>query len=241
MKLVGFPDVIACQAFENCERILFGLKKFLEGSIEKLPTLGDSFINMDSPIVIPWTAYHKRKRETKWRTWLNEYVYADNRLEDSVLKRFQCFQYFCKAGLIPFVNDHKYVFNPNYDLANELANYLYYGRDVFERIQPFYRKIGGRVKMNVDYDYYSTRGIPDEDWTLFWNDWQWMTDFYDENFRNRFLIPGFVYSRLYLEISEATRVVSEELEGDEDGEDYHSSIEQASDAIGQGKDKNSLY
>ena len=196
---------------------------------------------MDSPVVVPWTQYYQKKRDAKWREWLHEYVYIDFRDEHSAVKRYQCLQYFCNEGLIPFVKAHKYSFHPNYNLANELANLLYFGKDTFERKQPFYRSIYTRLKMNVDYDYYSSRGISEEDWTSFWNDWQWMTDFYDENFRNRFWIPSFVYNRLHLEISAATEIVTAEFEEDEDGEDWVQTTEQASDAIGSGKDKNSLY
>jgi hypothetical protein len=198
---------------------------------------------MDSPVVITWTAYHKKKREVKWREWLHEYVYADFRDDTSVLKRFQCFQYFCNAGLIPFVNSHKYTFNVNYDLANELANHLYYGRDVFDRLQPFFREQNIRAKHDLDYDYYISRGIPDSDWEAFWDRWQWMTDFYDDNFRNRFFLSKFVYDRLNLEVSQATEILTRELEEDEENDDYmpHTIEQQASEAIGQGKDKNSLY
>lgn len=196
---------------------------------------------MDSPVVIPWINYHKKKREADWKTWINEYVYADFRDDTSVMKRFQCCKYFCEEGLIPFVNAHKYVFNPNHDLPNELANVLYRGKDPYGLLQPFFRDINTRLKMDVDYDYYTTRGIPDEDWNHFWNDWQWMTDFYDEKFRNRFLIPKFVYDRLQLDVSEATARLTAELEGDEDSDDYSAYVDQASEAIGQGKDKNSLY
>lgn len=198
---------------------------------------------MDSPVVIPWTSYHKRKRETKWRDWLHEYVYVDYRDEASVLKRFQCFQYFCNAGLIPFVKAHKYTFNINYDLPNELANHMYHGHDVFHRRQPFYREQNTRAKMDLDYDFYISRGISDSAWEAFWHRWQWMTDFYDEKYRNRFFLSKFVYDRLNLDTSDATLILTKELETEEENDDYipHANELQASEAIGQGKDKNSLY
>jgi hypothetical protein len=197
---------------------------------------------MDTPVVVPWTAYHKKKREAKWREWLHEYVYADYRNESSAMKRFQCFQYFCSKGLVPFVNAHGYNFNPNYNLANELANQLYFKEDVYQRIQPFFREQNIRAKMDLDYDYYISRGIPDTDWEAFWNQWQWMSDFYDDNFRNRFILSKFVYDRLNLEVSEATEILTRELEEEENAEEHMPQpVEQASEAIGQGKDKNSLY
>lgn len=196
---------------------------------------------MDSPVIIPWNKYYKSQREKKWRDWLHEYVYIDTRSDSSIVKRFESFQYFCREGLIPFVQAHKYNLNPNYNIENELANLLYHGKDAFERQQPFYRPASDRFKMDLDYDYYILRGIPDSDWEAFWKDWQWMTDFYDENFRNRMVIPGFVYARLNLETSEATTILTDELDEVEDGDDWVQQTEQASDAIGQGKDKNSLY
>lgn len=240
LKFEGFPDAIACQAFKNCERILFEAKEIFPNSCRNKESTS-SPLEMDSPMIVSWKGYYDKKREAKWREWLHEYVYIDFRDERSIVKRFQSIQYFCKEGLIPFVNGHKYAFNPNYDLANELANFLYHGKDGFNRQQHFYRSINARLKMNIDYDYYLTRGIPDEDWNLFWKDWQWMTDFYDENFRNRLCIPDFVYNRLNLESSRATEILSEELEEHEDSDDWAQQTEQASEAIGQGKDKNSLY
>jgi hypothetical protein len=240
LKFDGLPDVIAYQAFKNCDRILFGLKKSYRNKVEDLLPIKKTR-TMDTPIVIPWNTYHKKKREAKWRNWLHEYVYVDFRDESSALKRFQCFQYFCTYGLIPFVNAHKYNFNVQYNIANELANLLYYGEDTFCRSQPFYREQNQRAKIDLDYDYYIFRGIPDSHWEVFWDKWQWMTDFYDENFRNRYFISNFVYDRLNLETSEAVQVLTRELEEDEDGDDYFHSVEQASEAIGQGKDKNSLY
>jgi hypothetical protein len=68
-----------------------------------------------------------------------------------------------------------------------------------------------------------------------------MTDFYDENYRNRLLIAKFVYDRLNLEISRATEVLTREIEQDESSDDYSQHVDQASEAIGHGKDKNSLY
>jgi hypothetical protein len=196
---------------------------------------------MDTPSTISWSPYYKKTREANWRKWLHEYVYADFRDDSSVLKRFQCFQYFCNAGLIPFVNAHKYTFNENYDLANELANLLYAGKDEFERSQPFFREQNIRAKMDLDYDNYTLRGIPESEWEGFWNRWQWMSDFYDENYRNRLLISKFVYDRLNLDISRATELLTREIEQDESADDYSQHVDQASEAIGHGKDKNSLY
>jgi hypothetical protein len=196
---------------------------------------------MDTPSTISWSPYYKKTREAKWRKWLHEYVYVDFRDDSSVLKRFQCFQYFCNAGLIPFVKAHKYSFNENYDLANELANLLYTGKDEFERSQPFFREQNIRAKMDLDYDNYILRGIPDSEWEGFWNRWQWMSDFYDENYRNRLLISKFVYDRLNLDISRATELLTREIEEDESSDDYSQHVDQASEAIGHGKDKNSLY
>lgn len=196
---------------------------------------------MDSPITIPWSSYYKKKREEKWFRWINEYVFLDYRDDSSSMKRFQSFECFCNEGLIPFVNNHKYNFNPNYDLVNELANLLYKGTDEFQRCQPFFREQNIRAKQDLDYDYYILRGIPTEDWDAFWDEWKWMTDFHDENFRNQYFISKFVYDRLHLDISEATEVLTREIEGDEAADDYYQHSDQASEAIGHGKDKNSLY
>ena len=242
LKLEGLPLVIACQAFKNCDRILLGLKKNHNNLLEKSPFVWIQ-TQMDSPSISlsPWISYNKKKRDVKWKTWLHEYVYSDFRDDTSVLKRFQCFQYFCSAGLIPFVEAPKYNFNVNCNIANELANLLFRGEDFFQRSQPFYRIQSLRAKMDLDYDYYISRGIPDCDWEAFWKEWQWMSDFYDENYRNRFLISKFVYERLSLEISDATEILTREIEGEEDYDDYNPINEHASDAIGQGKDRNSLY
>jgi hypothetical protein len=196
---------------------------------------------MEYPLVNSWIRYSKKDREANWSRWLHTYVYTDFRDDTSVLKRFQCFQYFCSAGLIPFVEAHKYQFNSQYNLANELANLLFKGDDGFSRCQPFYRVQNARSKIDLDYDNYILKGIPECEWEAFWSRWQWMSDFYDENYRNRCIIPKFVYERLNLEISEATEILSREIEEDEDADDYLPVNDHASDAIGQGKDRNSLY
>lgn len=187
-----------------------------------------------------WQNYYAHKKELEWRKWLHTLVYIDFRDETSVVKRFECFQYFIQYGLVPFVKSHKYIFRPGIHLANELANRLYKKSKDF-REQPFYRIIQGKQTKTFDYDHYITVGIPKEDWEFFWKDWEWMTDFMDENYKNQYLIPEFVYNRLDLEHSEVTDILTQELEDDDDFEEHYIVPEQASEAIGQGKDRNSLY
>ena len=186
-------------------------------------------------------AYHKDQKELEWREWLHTLVYIDFRDEKSIVKRFQSFQYFVNAGLVPFVKAHGYVFRVGIHLANELANYLYSQEKYDFRLQPFEREVHGKIEINIDLDYYQLRGIPIEDWDAFWTEWQWMTDFNEENYRNKYRIPGFVYNRLNLDLSEVTEKLTKELDDADGYEEYHFMTDQASDAIGQGKDRNSLY
>jgi hypothetical protein len=188
-----------------------------------------------------WKTYYNNKKELKWREWLHTLVYIDFRDDSSVVKRFQSFQYFINEGLIPFVKAHGYIFQANIHLANDLANILYNeNRQDFCR-QPFSRERHGKNINDLDLDYYLNFGISKDDWDTFWHDWQWMTDFYDDNFRNRLLLPSFVYNRLDLENSPVTDKITRELEEEDEYDDMYIPAEQASEAIGQGKDRNSLY
>jgi hypothetical protein len=196
---------------------------------------------MSLPETFLWRNYFKQKKELPWRNWLNTLVYIDFRDDSSVVKRYQSFQYFIKKGLLPFVTSHKYAFRAEIDLANELANLLYLQPPTDFRRQSFQRNMYGRTNDILDLDHYQSLGIPKEDWDLFWKDWQWMTDFMDENFKNQYLVPDFVFHRLDLEHSEVTEKITRELEEEEDFEEHYFVPDQASDAIGQGKDRNSLY
>ncbi len=189
-----------------------------------------------------WSNYHKQKKEAPWRKWLDEYVYIDVRNPRSVVKRFECFQYFCRHGLIPFVKRHGYNFDTKRNLANDIANYIFQDMKQDFILQEYRRYLSAKDENDIDYDYYCLKGIPVNDWDAFWNEWQWMSDFYDEKFRNRYSIPYIVYNRLDLEHSSITQKINQELDEAEDEDDYiHPTNEQASEAIGQGKDKNSLY
>ena len=190
---------------------------------------------------VSWKSYYNTKKELKWREWLHTLVYIDFRDDSSVVKRFQSFQYFINKGLIPFVKAHGYTFQPGVDLANDLANILYDENHKDFHRQSFSRERYGKYANDLDLDHYFNFGISKEDWDLFWDDWQWMTDFYDSNFRNRFLLPSFVYNRLDLENSDVTFRLTKELEEEEEYDDIFIPAEQASEAIGQGKDRNSLY
>jgi hypothetical protein len=196
---------------------------------------------MSLPQPPSWQSYSKHKKELEWRKWLHTLVYIDFRDDTSVVKRFQSFQYFIKTGLIPFVKSHKYVFRAGIDLSNDLANYLYKQSTHDFRRQPYVRDMHGKANRNLDLDHYLMMGIPKEDWDFFWNDWKWMTDFMDDNEKNQYLMPEFVFNRLDLENSEVTDILTREIEEDEDYEEHYIVPEQASEAIGQGKDRNSLY
>jgi hypothetical protein len=139
------------------------------------------------------------------------------------------------------VNSHNYIFHPGINLASDLANLLYLAPPTDFCQQSFQRYVYGKQNKTVDLDHYQTFGIPKEDWDLFWKDWQWMTDFMDENYKNQYRIPDFVYNRLDLEHSKATDKLTQELEEDDEFEEHFIAPEHASEAIGQGKDKNSLY
>jgi hypothetical protein len=194
--------------------------------------------SLETPL---WRNYYNNKKELAWRKWLHTLVYIDFRDDSSVVKRYQAFQYFIKEGLIPFVTSHKYVFHTGIDLANDLANLLYLKPPTDFCRQSFERNVYGRTNRSIDLDYYQSFGIPKEDWDIFWKDWQWMTDFMDENFRNQYLMHDFVYNRLDLENSEVTEKITRELEEEDDFEEHYIVPEHASEAIGQGKDRNSLY
>jgi hypothetical protein len=196
---------------------------------------------MSSSELPTWRNYYAHKKELQWRKWLHTLVYIDFRDDHSVVKRYESFQYFITKGLIPFVQSHKYVFTPGIHLANELANLLYKKCDVDFRRQSFVRIVNGKQSKTIDWDHYSTFGIPKDDWDTFWKDWEWMTDFMDENYKNQYVIPEFVYNRLDLDHSEMTDILTQEIEDDDDYEEHYIIPEQASEAIGQGKDRNSLY
>ena len=194
---------------------------------------------MDPPSM---SSLFKRQKETKWRIWLHQYVYADIRDTNTIMKRYQCFQYFIKEGLAPFAKSHGYTITLHRNLENDLANYLYNDCKYDFLSQDFRRYYSNRDKIDIDYDYYVLKGIPEDDWILFWKSWEHMSDFTGRNYRNKYMIPIFLYNRLNLEVSETTEKITRELEEEEDQDDYNGPIvEQASEAIGQGKDRNSLY
>jgi hypothetical protein len=143
--------------------------------------------------------------ERRWRNWLHEPVYFENR----IVERFKAYRVFVITGLIPFVKRHGYSWVNETEIPNHLANLIYQKKEwIFQD-----------EARNEDYDYYIVRRIPQDDWDEFWERWGYFVDFSEDNLRNRFQVCPFVWNRLDLMNSPATEDLEWELgeEGPEDG------------------------
>ena len=178
--------------------------------------------------------YRRKQLEThQWTTWLNTVVYLNEHDFKSTMKRQEALTIFVKEGLVPFLESRGYVFSPQYHIVSHLATYLFkrYSRDFVK--QPFERIYN---HVNVDLLHYEDSAVPPDDWDYFWKQWGLMTDFYDDQFRNRFWIPYFCYNRLDLLHSDATNKVDKELE-----EDYPEDDVQLNEDLVRVKDKKGMY
>lgn len=164
-------------------------------------------------------------KEKKWREWLHEHVFFENR----VIERYKAYRVFAHTALIPFVKKNGYSWISEHDVPNHLANLIYYKNEWLYQ----------EDNTADNFDYFTVRRITQDKWDNFWSYWGYFVDFSDENQQNRYKILPFVWNRLDLQRSSA----SDDLEWDiyEDGrpEDTHAVT---ADSYGTYiKDKNSLY
>ena len=183
---------------------------------------------------VPAMPKFKTNRHKEWDCFLNKNVFLDERITDSIMPRLEALRIFCREGLLPFLKAHKYQWNRNYNMVNHLATMLFYQWPRDFVVQPLVRDT---KKMITDFDYYCERGIPQEDWDIFWQKWGYMTDFYDDRQKNRYEIPPFVFHRLDLYSSEATEQYEYDVFEDDDSQDEG----QLNENLVYVKDKKSMY
>jgi hypothetical protein len=165
--------------------------------------------------------YYTLLSETKWREWLHEPVYFENR----IVERYKAYRVFIITGLIPFIKKRGYSWVNEEIMPNHLANYIYQKKEwLFQE-----------EARHEDYDYYIIRRITEDHWEAFWERWGYFVDFSDENLRNRFKMSSFVWNRLDLYKSHATDELEWEL-GEDGPEDGH-----ITNDLTYVKDKHSLY
>jgi len=143
--------------------------------------------------------------ERKWRQWLHEPVYFENR----IVERYKAYRVFALTALVPFIKKHGYSWVNEEIIPNHLANFIYKNKEwVFQD-----------EARNEDYDYYIIRRITQDHWDFFWERWGYFVDFSDGNLQNRFKLGSFAWNRLSLMNSPATDDLEWELgeDGPEDG------------------------
>lgn len=181
--------------------------------------------------------YFQRRSNVKrnFYTWLDQPVFLNEEDYRSTMTRKEALLIFYTEGLKPFIETHGYLFDGNIPMLSHIASFLFQGfvRDFVA--QPFSRILD---KVNIDYEYYETRGIPSEDWEAFWKTWGRMTDFYGDHQKNQYWISSFCYNRFNLDRSPATGIVDREY-------DYEYSDDEGFDQMNENlvrvKDKKGMY
>ena len=171
----------------------------------------------------------------EFRTWLDQNVFLNEEDYRTTMTRKEALSIFYVEGLKPFIEARGYLFDPNVGVFSHLASFLFQGFIRDNTFQPFVRIVD---KVNIDYEYYETRGITSEDWDAFWKYWGKMTDFYGEHQKNQYWIASFCYNRFNLDQSPTTTVVDKEYEyeySDEEG------IDQMNENLARLKDKKGMY
>jgi hypothetical protein len=166
---------------------------------------------------------HTLTKERKWREWLHELVFFENR----TVERYKAYRVFALTALIPFVKKNGYSWISEKDIPNHLANLIYYKNEWLyqEDNRPDY------------YDYFTIRRISQDKWDSFWSYWGYFVDFAGENENNRYAILPFVWNRLNLIDSHATDDLEWEMDEDRPMDEV-SNVDSYGTYI---KDKHSLY
>lgn len=186
-----------------------------------------------NPISSPFYKF-KTRQQKDWHKFLDTYVYLNEDDYRTAMTRLEALRIFCREGLLPFVKAHGYTWNRDYNCVNHLATMLFrkWPRDFV--VQEIYRN-----QSPTDYDYFTSEGIPQEDWDIFWIEWGKMTDFYEDAQRNQWLIPSFVFNRLDLEMSPATARFESHLMDDDDSQEEGAGT--LNESLVYVKDKKSMY
>ena len=184
-----------------------------------------------NPIASPFYQFKTRQRK-EWDKFLNAYVYLNENDYRTTMPRLDALRIFCREGLLPFVKAHGYTWNRDYNCVNHLATMLFrkWPRDFI--VQEL-----SRSDFPTEFDFYIGEGIPQEDWDSFWNTWGTLTDFHEDSQRNRYFLPVFVFNRLDLEMSPASRRYEDLLFDNEDSQDEGT----LNESLVYVKDKKSMY
>ena len=163
-------------------------------------------------------------KEKKWREWLHEYVFFENR----IVERYKAYRVFAHTALIPFVKKNGYSWTSEKNMPNHLANLIFYKNEWLYQ----------EDNTPENFDYFTVRRITQDKWDDFWSYWGYFVDFSEENQQNRYKILPFVWNRLDLVASRA----SDDLEWETNDTKFEESTVLNTEPYGTYiKDKHSLY
>lgn len=183
----------------------------------------------------PFLSQRRSQRKIDFDKWLHTPIFLDEHDYQTAMPRKEALFYFYKEGLIPFIEHHGYIFDGTIPVFSHFVSFLFQPSTRDFLIQPVSRILD---KVNIDYEYFETRGIPSEDWDAFWKTWGSMTDFCDEHQKNQYWVPSFCYNRFDLYQSPSTEVVDREYELDGSEEE---GLDQMNENLVKIKDKKSMY
>lgn len=154
--------------------------------------------------------------ESRWRYWINEPVFTDSGTTH-ITKRKHAMYWFCKEGLIPFVERAGYKFRFSaVELTNVLLHLLFaisQGKRVVP--SPFV------VEFYEDqYDFYSYT-MDTHCWEIFWTKFEGLQDFQEENyaFKVRYELREFVWTWLDIDNSQKAQSLYKQLYEQEEYEE----------------------
>ena len=163
-------------------------------------------------------------QENKWREWLHEYVFFENR----IVERYKAYRVFVHTALIPFVKKNGYSWISEQEIPNHLANLIFYKNEWLYQ----------ENNTADNFDYFTVRRITQDKCDDFWSYWGYFVDFSEENQQNRYKILPFVWNRLDLVASRA----SDDLEWEMNDIKFEESTVLNTEPYGTYiKDKHSLY
>jgi hypothetical protein len=153
---------------------------------------------------------------SRWNYWINEPIFTDSGTTH-ITKRKHAMYWFCKEGLIPFLERAGYIFRYSpVELTNILLHLLFKmseGKRVHSSCSPI-------DYYDDQYDLYNYT-LDTHSWDAFWNKFEGLQDFQEDNFafRIRYELREFVWSWLDIENSKTAQALHKELCEQEDYEE----------------------
>jgi len=146
--------------------------------------------------------------ESKWKYWVNERVFLDKGVSN-IVKRKHALYFFCRDGLVPFLQSVGYTFGESdAKITRKLLLLLFHLQEnspivPYEQPCEFYEE---------QYALYC-HTIDSRDWELFWKRWEGLQDIDDPNigYKYKAILPEFVWSWLDLENSKPAYELQREL------------------------------